>query len=320
MKRGRIHNLRISKTRILSLIICVALGLLASLIYHIPLIGFSVINLPTPNWTSKIIKLRSIRVPFFILTVGHLPEALKTVLKEQNELQAERDAFDAFIQKMNATTPVHQPPPLDSRHCIMNSTWDGTELKEVRRAYQETVMAVQHYEKEYDDMIVQSLAEEFGPEIATQLVSGQTYTPIIKKHLIEAAKQSRQEREHLLSTIESEQEELRKAQTIIEEIDVQIERVSVSLSSDLSVNELFQRCNALTDAEKRCEAVLKERQQQRIDGHGAVNAPQTDFTDLYAYLYSSLSVTYPILADTTELLERLQRTQERLATKLSTRL
>jgi exonuclease VII small subunit len=318
-RKMKVRNWRFNKTVLLGFFMIMAFGLLVLPVYHIPLVRVPVVNLPTSKWISKGVGAEYPAASFLSLVIGYVPDAVETVREERNELQAERNAFDAFIDEVNAIAAVEQSPTLDPHQSgIMLSTPKEAQLKEVRQAYEATVMAVAHYEEEYDDTITESLAEEFGPEIATQLIAGETFTPLVKEQLMEATRQSRLEREQFLSTLESEQEALHTAQTTLEEIDTELERIIGRLPSELSLNELIEGYNRFIDAEETCETVLEERQQQRIDGHAAT-APRADIADLYPYLYRSLPVTYPVLADTTKLLDRLQRTQRRLAKELATR-
>jgi hypothetical protein len=311
-----VRNWRLNKPVLIVLFVVIAFGLLALPVYYILVVRVPVVNPPISKLISEGVGAGPPTASFLSLVVGYIPDAAEIVRQERNELQAERDAFDAFIDDINATTPVEQSQTLDTQPSVVTlSPPEGTHLQKVRRVYEGTVMAVSHYEEEYGDTITESLTEEFGPEMATQLIAGEAFTPLVKERLTEAARQSRREREQFLSTLESEQEALHAAQTKLENIDADLDCITERLPSELSVGELIESYNRLTDAEETCETVLTERQQQRTDGHAAT-APRTDIADFYPYIYRSLSVTYPVLADATKLLGRLERTQRRLAKEL----
>jgi hypothetical protein len=302
---------RLNKRVILVSLIAVSLSLFALPVYHVSIVKAPVINPQIYKWIPEGVGVEY-PVTFLPFAIGYVSDAIEIVREEQKESRAERDAFDRFINEINAIPAVEQSQSLRVQPSgNMVSTSKSTQLQEIRRAYEETVMATPHYEEEYNDTMTESLAEEFGPEIATQLVAGETYTPLIKEQLIKAAQQSRLEREQLLPTLESEQEALQTARTTLETIDTQLERITARPSSRHSSDELIQNYNRLTEAEETCETVLEERQQQRVTGH-ATTPPRAEIADLHSYLYHSLPVTYPVLADTTKLLERLRHTQRQL--------
>lgn len=314
-----IRDWRFNKSWIVFIFISIIFGLFIMQDYSILPARFSVTNPPTTRLISENIGIKQMRAVFLIGVVC-ITDAIGVVDKEQNELQAELDAFDRFLKKIKTTVAVEpslEPSPQQSETIL--STPQKTQVQEIRRTYQETVREVPHYEREYDDTVTESLVEEFGSGIATQLVAGETYTPLLKKQLIETVWQSRQERKHFLQTLESEHEALQTAKTTLEEVDAEIEHMTVYSPSEQSLDELFQNYNRLIDTGETCETVLKERQQQRVEGHAAVTTSYTNNIDLCPYLYRSLPVTYPILADTTNLIERLQRTEERLAKQLAAR-
>lgn len=72
----------------------------------------------------------------------------------------------------------------------------------------------------------------------------------------------------------------------------------------------------MTQAEQHCASLLDERQHHRTQGHAAMTGPRTAFQDLQSYLYRPLSVTYPVIAETTTLLERLRTLRSRVAHQL----
>lgn len=319
MKRLEIYRRRLNKAGIKFLFTIVVFSLLISLSYYTLHVRTPIVNLPTAMWISEIVGTKYLVTSSILFVVGYIPDAVEIVRKESNELQAERDAFDAFIDEVDAIAPKKHSRASDPQQSgIIFSTPKETGLQEVRQAYEETVMMVSHYEKEYGDTIAESLTKEFSPEIASQLLAGRIFTPLVKEQLMEAARQSRREREQFLSTLESEQEALHAAQTKLEDIDAELERIIGRVQSGHSLNKLIESYNNLTDAEETCKTILDERQHQRVDGHAAT-PPRVEIADIYSYLYSSLPVTYPVLADTIELLERLQQTQKRLAEEISAR-
>jgi DNA repair exonuclease SbcCD ATPase subunit len=313
----KIRDWRFNKSWILLIFISIVLSLLIPQKYPLLLARVSATNPPTAQLISEGVGAKQMKTGFLSISVAYTTDAIELVRKEQNELQAELDALKQFLKEIKTTAPAEpslEASPQQSENIL--STPQETRLEEIRQAYEETVREVPHYQREYDDTVTESLVEEFGPSIATQLVTGETYTPLVKNQLIKAVWRSRQERKHFFQTLKSEYEALQTAKTTLEKVDAEFEHITVCPSSEQSLDELFQNYNRLIDTQETCETVLKERQQQRVEGHAAVTAPGTNEIDLYPYLYRSLPVTYPVLADTTKVIEQLQRTEERLAKRL----
>jgi hypothetical protein len=320
MIRLKIRNWRFNRSWTPVVVITVIFSLFVLLNYFVWFVRIPAVNPPTLNLISRGVWGKTNEADLLFIGAIYIPDAIEVVRGEQSELRSERDAFEAFLNKIKTITPVElstEPSPQQSGNILTSPR--RTQSQEIIRAYKETVRDVPHYKTEYDDTVTESLVEEFGPEIATQLVTGKTYTPLVKNQLTEAVCRCRQEREHVLQTLESEHEALQKAQTTLEKKEAELNCVTACLPSEQSFDELFQNYNCVIDAEETCEEVLEERQQQRVEGHAAVTAPRTDEVDLYPYLYRSLPVTYPVIADATKLIERLQRVQRRLAKQLVAR-
>lgn len=254
------------------------------------------------------------------VTTDNISDAIEIVREERAWTRAERDAFDTFIQRIDTTPVTQESPPRDTpQRIIGNSPAETDHLQQIQQAYEETVMDVAHYEKEYDDTVAESMVEEFGPEITTQIVSGRSFTPLLKQQLLQAARQCRHDREEFLSILEMEQEVLETAQTTLDDVAEHLDRVTMHLPSEQSLDDLITTYTRLDDIEQECNELLTDRQQQRTEGHANIDTPQAALLDLQTYLYSSPPVTYPVLADTTDLLETLQRTRHQIARETATR-
>lgn len=254
------------------------------------------------------------------MTTDNISDAIEIVRKERARTRAERDTFDTFIQRIDTTPVTQESPPRDTpQRIIRNSPAETDHLQQIQQAYEDTVMDVAHYDEEYDDTVAESMVEEFGPEITAQIVSGRSFTPLLKQQLLQAARQCRHDREEFLSILEMEQEVLETAETTLDDVAEQLDRVMRCLLSEQSLNDLITTYTRLDDIEQECNELLTDRQQQRTEGHADIDTPQASFLDLQTYLYSSLPVTYPVLADTTDLLETLQRTRRQIARETATR-
>jgi hypothetical protein len=253
------------------------------------------------------------------VATGDVREAIDVIDEEHVRTRAERDAFDAFIDCIKASSARSAPLPTNPQQSVVGvKTTQGNQLQELREAYRRTVMGVAHYDEEYDDTLTESLETEFGPELGSHLVSGQAFTPVVKQQLLKVAHQRRQAREEFLLTLEAEREALKGARSSLEGVAATLDEITASFPSDQSFSDLVQSHTRLDDAEQTCEALLNDRQRQRTDRQAVVDTSKQSVHDFYSYLYQPLSVTYPVLADTTNLLETLQEARKQLTRELAT--
>jgi hypothetical protein len=202
---------------------------------------------------------------------------------------------------------------------LTSSDTDHNRLQQVRNAYEDTVMAVPHYEEDYGDTVDESLTEEFGEEIAVAVSAGYQFSPPLKHHLLQAATAARQRRTNFLSILNKEEDALDSARILLTAPEDRLRGQLEQSLADLSIDELLTVYNRICDYEQDCETVLKDRQRHRTDGHAAFTIPRSSRTDLQTYLYQSLPATYPVLADGSTLLETLQSTRHQVAVELAWR-
>ena len=200
-----------------------------------------------------------------------------------------------------------------------SSTTNG--LDAVQRAYRETVMEMDHYEQEYDEPLGMNLAAEFSEELAVAITNNPQLTSHLQQTVVQAATAASARREEFIARLNDERTTLDEAHQTLATIDEQYERVTERPRYQQSAAELQETHQQLTDCCSACEQLLNERQTQRTEGHTA--EPRTDeLVDLHHYLYQSLEVTYPVLADGTTLLDRCQtacrRVEDDLGYRLST--
>jgi len=250
---------------------------------------------------------------------GSIREATDVVDEERVWVREERDAYESFLDRLGTTPSMDARPTGPQQSVVGTTTVQADRLNQVRQAYRETVMAVGHYEAEYGDTLPESLRAEFGPELADQLVSGQAFTPLVKTQLLAVAHDWRQARDEFLGTLKTEREAFEDARSTLEGVVRTMENVTARLPSEQSLSALIQGHIRLEEAEGACETLVADRQQQRTDGHTAVDAPRGSIADVHSYLYRSMSVTYPVLADTAGLLETLQRTRRQLRREVTAR-
>lgn len=220
--------------------------------------------------------------------------ALDRVADERSEVDAERDAFAAFAARVDACPARAEPtvtapdPAASVRTTGLDAVADAQPTARVRRAYRETVMAVDHYEAVYGEPLAVDVAAEFGADVATALCRDVQFTPPLKRALSDAATSARADRERFGEVLQRERRSLADAQSALDDI--------VSHPGDHPDD-----APSLDELERRCERVATERQravqrQRRFSRDGDA---------LYEYLYGDQSWTYPVLSAVATLSEDL---------------
>ncbi len=95
-------------------------------------------------------------------------------------------------------------------------------LEEICDIYRETVMSVDHYTDLYGDTLEESLAQEFGPEVATTMTTSDQLTPQLRDRLVNCSQQARESRQSLLQGLKSEH-------TALEAADEKLTRLGADL-------------------------------------------------------------------------------------------
>lgn len=222
--------------------------------------------------------------------------ALDCVADERSEVDAERDAFAAFAARVDACPAraepsVTAPDPAASVRTAGLGT-DANCTAKLRRAYRETVMAVDHYDAVYGEPLAVNVAAEFGAGVATALCQDVQFTPALKRALSDAATSARADRERFGEVLQRERRSLADAESVLDDIVTAIRRHPGDHPDDAP---------SLAELERRCERVATERQRvvkrQRRFSH--------DGDALYEYLYGDQSWTYPVLSVVATLSEDL---------------
>jgi hypothetical protein len=224
--------------------------------------------------------------------------ALDRVADERSEVDAERDAFATFAARVDACparaeSSVTAPDPAASvRTTGLGAVADAQPTARLRRAYRETVMAVDHYEAVYGEPLAVNVAAEFGADVATALCRDVQFTPPLKRALSDAATSARADRERFGEVLQRERRSLVDAEAALDDIVTAIRRHPGDHPDDAP---------SLAELERRCERVGTERQrvvqrQRRFSREGDA---------LYEYLYGDQSWTYPVLSVVATLSEDL---------------
>lgn len=255
----------------------------------------------------------------------HIRSAIEVVATDCDRTVTERDALARFadrisgldVSSVDLNADYSQQPPAQTLVAPASAATES-QLARACEIYRETVMGVPHYTEDYDDSLSESLAIEFGPEVATAMTTGDHLTPHLRDRLVKATQEVRESRHALLQGLNSERSALEAADEDLTRLGADIDDVLSARSFDSWTNEdLVVARDHLHTHERECDQLVVDRQatlhEQRV--------PSTHRIDLEfaEYLYQSLPVTYPVLTDIASLAETLHTARHDVERTLSSR-
>lgn len=228
-----------------------------------------------------------------------IEDAVTIVENEQQIIAAELEAFQDFRSAVKSTTP-HSPTGLTTTTRPRQSSANG--FASLREAYRETVMAVPHYDEEYAESLEMNVECEFGADVAAMLTSNGPFGDHHKQVLVCKTTELIEDREQLLSALETEQESLERfrdpVRSVLDAVN-SFERVDLTAESPALSDGYRKRMETI---ERRCHTLVENRQSEIVGDRRALSLPISG-PDLPSYLYAELPVTYPVIAPLTAILE-----------------
>jgi hypothetical protein len=255
----------------------------------------------------RIVVLSSSALLVALVGLSYLSIAREALADEHRRVATEVTAFDQFADRIAAADP--QPLGQNARSggptMLVDSTTDG--LQEVRRAYQETVMAVDHYEEDYAEPLAEHMREELGPDVATAVLNGPGFTPEVQTALVDAARTACEARQGLLSQLDDEAAALTAAGNKSSDIQQAVGdiRDAPRIAGFDTLVGRWQRLDAL---EERCLETVRERYRSLTD---------RDAVELTAYLYDDLPLPAPVLAEAATTLGAVRKERRRTCRMLT---
>ena len=239
---------------------------------------------------------------------GLLKEAHRCLDVECQRIDEEIQAFQTFIERLEAIRPHsvsnEQHPPLRTRTMTAPDS-----AARVQAAYEDTVMAVSHYEQEYGETYAESLREELTPEVATALTQQSAFDRACKQATVTAAREATHKRQLLRESLKTEREAIKTGKNALVPIADQLmeyRTVTPTGVADATLDGYLRRLDVL---EERCQELIDQRQDIRVAQRNRLrlSRPCPDI----AYVYRELDVDYPLMAATATLIDEIQRLQGR---------
>ncbi|WP_336360904.1 DUF7260 family protein [Haladaptatus sp. ZSTT2] len=241
-----------------------------------------------------------------VATVLYLGQARSICTTEVSRTRAERDAYARFLRRVTGISASQVMTQVQTGGMtVANVQTADQSIKEVREAFEQTVMAVPHFAEEYDEPLEVHMALEFGDELARAVSHGTQLTPQLKQALIQQAEFACTQRDAMLGTLDTELEDLEAATTLLANVETELDDVTAEPLYRRSYADLHAAWERLGDLERNIKSLLTERQKEMQSGI-QFGIRRTDSGKFHDYLYQSLDVSYPVLADGANTVDRLR--------------
>ena len=262
-----------------------------------------------------------------LLTVGYVQDGIETCQEEREYLLAEREAFQAFRDRVQSIEPVVTDPPAEPaadlseppHTTLLNTDPGDATLKDVLAAYNETVQSLPHYREEYNETLAESLAAELGQDIVTALATNKVLVPATQRVLIERSQQAIDSRTNLAEAITAEIDALTDAKADLDAIETRRQTLRAHLDTvERNRSEAaFDVFCTLHDLEAEVDAIAQQRQETLqnapVQQVGTATNPADD-DDFYEYLHGIEGTPrYPVLSAVAELVSAIRTDREQVA-------
>ncbi|EMA35449.1 DUF7260 family protein [Halobiforma nitratireducens] len=234
-----------------------------------------------------------------IETKWHLPAAIDCLETEQTHVEDKLAAVGQFEDAIEEIEPVREPAArahatdggvttISHRRSELNDR-----CRRVRALFADTVRSYSIEDVDGSEPLLETIRAEFGDEIAIALApsTASRFTPPVKQAIRSATRQRREELETMARTLTQERESLESTAGELEQVAAATSSMDPASLLELGFDELAERHENLETQRERCRRLCRKRQTQI---HQRVGRLSRD--DLAEFLYSDLSVSYPVLA------------------------
>lgn len=256
---------------------------------------------------------------------GIIGKALTTVEQELEIATSEHAALESFQKRVAKIDPSHvtegvsdsATPLVDARERNIQRQQQATQpaLTRVKTAYCETVMSLNHYNTESEETYVESVAIEFGEEIAYALGGSAVFTNDLKERLLSVVGSALNEWHTFISQLTREKRALDQSVELIEDFREELNVIESRPLLDCSNTEIQRLHTDIRELERRCNDLVERRQTSDLHTTSTLHHSTTR-QSLCDYLYQSLDVRYPILHEAATVSIRIDAVKSDIETYL----
>lgn len=238
-----------------------------------------------------------------------IERATDVVSHELRLLRREREAFTQFLGRIQTIDVLNEQPNSSTAEggMVLQGRKMATtnELQQVRTAYRETVMAMPHYEQEYDDTLEESLTVEFSATLANHVTNGQVLTEMLYDALLAKSEQARDQRDRFIGSLTRERDSLQNIAVRLDEIESRAAGLSEQIAEASTTRQLRRIDDSLVRLRDRCTDCANRRQ-ETIHNRRVSALSGLDERSLNRYLYRELDTEFPALSDVTACIETIR--------------
>lgn len=275
---------------------------------------------PDPVQIALLVAAVGVLLTFVTLALAHITGARSLLEEERERIADEAEAFASFARQVAGievtSTPITDGGPAMTTSIGAPPPDDG--IEDIRDAYRETVMSVPHYEAEYDESLTTNMSLEFGDDVADAVGRGAVLTPHLKGTLVERSRTAERQRNALLGQLDAERDALDDSETTLRHCHRSASRIEEAPLESYSYEELTAEWRLLADRREAAEALLEDRQ-ETVQHRDRETGGRSGGPSFEQYLYDPLDVTYPVLAEATSLIDRIDAARGRVERALASR-
>jgi hypothetical protein len=247
----------------------------------------------------------------------YIEQARTRARSEQEAIAEMRDAYEAFIRRVQKQQPEQTPSSaagLTTAGGVTHLSADGSSTdgcRTVRTAFAETIRPRSVADIDETESLLETIREEFSDAIAVALAptTEASFTPELKQMVLAEAQSRQSEATALQKALEREEAHLDDASDAVDDIVTWMVDANEIPLTDLGFDTLQQRHKTLASHRDCCEEVARDRQGflQETTNNGVDAGVR--HRSLIPYLYQDFSVDHPVLATVATLDETCQECQ-----------
>jgi len=265
-----------------------------------------------------------------LLGAAYIHKASEKCQEERRRVFDEHEAFKRFADRVEAIETASSKPAnansdglfMNHHHTLESTDTIDSSLRRVVSIYEDTVMSVPHYGREYDETVFESLSAELGPDTATSLAVNNTLSQSTQRALVSRSREAASARVSLADAIGMELDALTDVESKLSAIDRRRRRLVVHLN-EVNVDKTgaaLDIWHQLNDLEHETENVATERQQSLRNPPMQVDTGVDDTGEMefYDYLYGAKNAPrHPVLAQIADLTEKIHNNRDYVASVIA---
>lgn len=227
-----------------------------------------------------------------------IEDALDVIESELCVIDAEAEAFASFRRRLHRLEPAATASVGVGGSLVASSSSAGIDPASVRAAYRETVMAMDHYERDYGESLIENVDVEFGSTVRQLLAGDVPISPMQRGVIDSAAERALDERTQFKRALVGERDSLETVEARLGDVERRLHDVR-----DVPLNDPGRQ-STLRELASTCQELAADRQRSVHQGPAPKIAGIGEKT-LTTFLYEDQDYQFPALVEITDVAERI---------------